>query len=270
MNVTRTDSRLPDLLTVTMIALVVYAASDVVHEAIGHGGACIAFGGAPRVLSTVHFDCGDDTLGTLARRGVAAAGTVANFVAAAFGLVAFRLIDPQRKPRAAYCLWLFTTVNLLSGAGYFLFSGVGNFGDWADVARGSLSPFLWRPTMAAFGGTVYFVVARQAAHRLRRLVGNDHLFMTRGRRLTVPAYVAGGLLFCVAGAFNPVGPTLIAVSAAAASFGGASGLLWLTEFLRRGEGSAKPAPLERSGIWIVAGCIVAVMFVGILGPSVHF
>ena len=93
--------------------------------------------------------------------------------------------------------------------------------------------------------------------------------MKRSKVLTVPAYVAGGILFCLSGLFNPVGPILIAISAAAASFGGASGLLWLTRFMRRGERSAAPAELDRSYVWIVAGCVVSLIFVGILGPSVH-
>jgi hypothetical protein len=61
------------------------------------------------------------------------------------------------------------------------------------------------------------------------------------------------------------------ISAAAASFGGASGLLWLTEFLRRREHSAAPgAALDRSSVWIVAGCLVSLIFVAILGPGIHF
>jgi hypothetical protein len=96
--------RLPDLLTVTAIALVAYAASNVVHEGVGHGGACAALGGRPRVLSSVHFECGDEAMGAPARRGVSAAGTIANFIAGALGLIAFKTINPQQKPHAAYFL----------------------------------------------------------------------------------------------------------------------------------------------------------------------
>ena len=46
---------LPDLATVTGIALVAYAASNVLHEAVGHGGACLALGGKPLVLSSNVF-----------------------------------------------------------------------------------------------------------------------------------------------------------------------------------------------------------------------
>jgi hypothetical protein len=268
--INESDRFLPDILTVTAIALVAYAASNVLHEAVGHGGACVALGGKPNVLSSVHFDCGEDAISALAGRGVAAAGTIVNFIAGAIGLVALRATNPVRKPHFAYFLWLFTTLNLLMGAGYFLFSGVGNIGDWSDVASGTVSPFIWRPAMAALGGALYFLFARRSGQRLGALVGSDDLSMRRSRRLSVPPYVAGGLLFCVSGLFNPVGPVLIAISAAAASFGGASGLLWLTQFTRGSARSAEPAELKRSYAWIVAGCAAAVIFLGILGPGIHF
>src|SRR5579862_9124776 len=89
---------LPDLATVTAIALVAYAASNVLHEAVGHGGACVALGGKPLVLSSVHFECGEQAMSALALRGVAAGGTVANFTAGAFALVVFKTANPVHKP----------------------------------------------------------------------------------------------------------------------------------------------------------------------------
>jgi hypothetical protein len=266
----QSGSSLPDFPTVIAIALVAYAASNVLHEAAGHGGACLVLGGKPLVLSSVHFECGEQAMSALALRGVSAGGTIVNFIAGAVALVVFKTVNPLHKPHAAYFLWLFTTLNLLSGAGYFLFSGVGGIGDWAEVARNTMSPLVWRPAMAVFGGALYFLLARQSAQWLRSLVGSDELSMRRSKLLTVPAYFAGGLLYCLSGLFNPVGPVLIAISAAAASFGGASGLLWLTKFLGRGEHSAAPAELDRSYVWIVAGCVVSLVFVAILGPSIHF
>ena len=94
--------------------------------------------------------------------------------------------------------------------------------------------------------------------------------MKRGKALTIPAYFAGGLLFCLSGLFNPVGPILIAISAAAASFGGASGLLWLTQFLRGDEPAREPARLNRSYGWIVCGTVVSLIFIFVLGRGVHF
>ena len=214
---------LPDLPTVTAIALVAYAASNVLHEAVGHGGACLALGGKPLVLSSVHFECGEQAMSALALRGVAAAGTIVNFIVGVLALVVLKTANPLRRPHAAYFLWLFTTLNLLSGAGYFLFSGVGGIGDWADVARGAMPPLVWRPVMSVFGGALYFLLARQSAQWLRSLAGSDELSI----KMNSPSRRISQAVFSLPspGLFNPVGPILIAISAAAASFGGASRIL---------------------------------------------
>src|SRR6266851_2089146 len=121
------ESRSTDVVTVVSIAVLAYALANILHEAIGHGGACVALGGKPLVLSSVHFDCGEESISATARRLVAAAGTVVNFLAAVLSMFAMRIAG-VRRPRLAYFLWLFTTINLLMAAGYFLFSGLGNIG----------------------------------------------------------------------------------------------------------------------------------------------
>ena len=75
---------------------------------------------------------------------------------------------------------------------------------------------------------------------------------------------------CGAGALNPVGPLLILVSAAASSFGGHSGLAWMWTLLQgRGVPSSELQlpEIERSRGWMVAAAILAVAFVGGLGPG---
>lgn len=63
------------------------------------------------------------------------------------------------------------------------------------------------------------------------------------------------------------------VSAAAASFGGASGLAWMAQLLRN-ERRFPPHPdpalaLPRGAAWIAAGAVVAALFVLVLGPGVR-
>ena len=262
----REDDR-PDSLTVIGIALLAYAVANFLHEGVGHGGACVLLGGEPEVLSSVHFEC---DAGAATMRGVAAAGTIVNFVIGALALVALHSIRVKESPHRYYFTWLFATLNLLMGAGYFLFSGAGDIGDWAVVAEGSAPAWLWRPAMAVFGAALYFWLARQSARALRQLTGGDEHGAARGRRLALPAYFAGGLLYCVSGLMNPVGPILIAVSAAAASFGGASGLLWLTALLRHFDGPAEAVRLDRRRGWIAAGLVAAALFIGLLGPAIEF
>jgi len=64
----------PDLLTVAAVAIAATVIADFIHEGLGHGGMCIATGGQPLALSTVHFECSTDT------RLVAAGGTLANLI----------------------------------------------------------------------------------------------------------------------------------------------------------------------------------------------
>src|SRR5258708_35001186 len=51
----------PDLLTIAAITIAATVIADFIHEGLGHGGMCVASGGRPLVLSTVHFECSADT-----------------------------------------------------------------------------------------------------------------------------------------------------------------------------------------------------------------
>jgi hypothetical protein len=76
-------------------------------------------------------------------------------------------------------------------------------------------------------------------------------------------YLAAGILSCSAGALNPVGPVSILISAAAASFGGHSGLAWMPSLLRgpRIPISAFQMPeIERSQGWIIVAALLAIVF----------
>src|ERR1700736_4500391 len=63
------------------IGILAYMLGNVLHEGIGHGGACLLVGAKPLVLSSVHFECSLDS------RLVMAGGTLANLLAAAVFLV---------------------------------------------------------------------------------------------------------------------------------------------------------------------------------------
>ncbi len=80
---------------------------------------------------------------------------------------------------------------------------------------------------------------------------------------------------CVAGALNPQGMVLILISAAASTFGGTSGLMWTTNWLKRGTlipcgPQADPMPIQRSWPLIVTAGAVALAFIAVLGPSIRF
>jgi len=256
----------PDLLTIIAIAITATVITDFIHEGLGHGGICVATGGQPLVLSTVHFECSSDT------RLVAAGGTLANLISAAFFLGAARGVSRISSWR--YFFWLLMTFNLFDAGGYLLFSGIGNFGDWAMVVAGWQPTWIWRVVLIALGtGTYFLLFVPLCLRELRPFLGTDaQIRVRRARQLTLAPYLTAGILSCIAGALNPVGPLLILVSAAAASFGGKSALAWMWTLLRGpriSSGEMQMPEIERNWAWMAAAVILSVLFIGGLGPGVR-
>ena len=257
----------PDLWTVAAIAIVATVIADVIHEGLGHGGMCVATGGRPLALSTVHFDCSADT------RLVAAGGTLANLIFGALFWVAARAVKQSASWR--YFFWLLMTFNLFEAGGYFLFSGIGNIGDWAAVVAGWQPAWAWRLGLTALGAVTYFLLFVPLCLReLRPFLGTDsNTRVRRARQFTLVPYFTSGILACAAGALNPVGPLLILISAAAASFGGHSGLAWMSNLLygsRIPSSQSQVPEIERSAGWLLAAVILAIAFIAALGPGVKF
>lgn len=257
-----------DFWTVVAITAIVHALGSLLHEGLGHGGACLATGAHPVSLTSVYFDCSRNN------RWVSAGGTLVNFAA---GFLCWLLLRRSREssPRLRFFLWLLMTLNLLDGAGYFLFSGVGNIGDWADVIRGLQPTWAWHAGLAVFGAALYFLLVCVAGRELLRFLPAGEDRWRAARRLTLLPYVAGGIISCIAGSFNPQGMIFVAISAAAASFGGASGLAWMSWFMARSPrwfpSSSEPfRPLTRSRGWIIAGCVVGTLLIFGLGRGVKF
>jgi hypothetical protein len=219
------------------------------------------------VLSTVHFECSADT------RLVAAGGTLANLIFGGLFWIASRAVKQTASWR--YFFWLLMTFNLFHAGGYFLFSGIGNIGDWAAVVAGWQPEWAWRVGLVALGTVTYFILFVPLALReLRPFLGkNTEIRVRRARQFTLVPYLAAGILSCAAGALNPVGPLLILISAAAASFGGNSGLAWMWNLLRspRIASSGFQMPeVERSRGWMIAAVVLAIVFIVGLGPGLKF
>jgi hypothetical protein len=257
-----------DALTIVGIAIITYVFATMLHEGLGHGGACLLVGGKPIMVSTVSMDCSADS------RLVVAGGSIVNIVV---GAVCFALgrITSRTFPRLKYFLWLSMAVNLFTPAGYFLFSGIGGFGDWAMFIRGLGPQWAWRIGLTVFGAAAYMGVAWLSLMELRPLVGSDQKERyVRAVKLTKLPYFAGGILACIAGALNPDGFLLVALSAAASTFGGTSGLLWTIDWLKGNRiplgSEPEPVPIRRSWPWIATAVVLALVFIVVLGPGVRF
>jgi hypothetical protein len=143
------------------------------------------------------------------------------------------------------------------------------------VVAGWQPAFAWRVGLIALGAATYFLLFVPLCLRelLPFLGRNGEISVRRVGRLMLASYLTEGILSCIAGALNPVGPLLILVSAAAASFGGKSGLVWMWTLLRGQHipsSELQMPEIERRQGWMVAALILAIAFIAGLRPGVKF
>jgi hypothetical protein len=262
----------PPLLTVGAVAILAYVIANVLHEGVGHAGACLALGCEPVTLTTAYFEGDSSGLDPAAPRLISAAGTLVNLTAGGIFLKLHRRLR-QAPGTLRYFLWLSFTVNLLVATGYPLFSGALGVGDWMRVVEGWGEVGLWRLGLAAAGLLLYAGAVWVSLRELSRLVGpRNSDRVGRGVRLTVPAYLIGSLASTLGALLNPAGAAFVLTSAAA-HFGGTSGLAWMAQVLHsKGLSSESPAPvrIEQSWPWIIAAAAALLVHVAILGPGVRW
>jgi len=253
----------PSLLTVSAIGALACVAADMVHEALGHGTAAWLTGDRILSLSTVAIQ------NATASRFVSAAGTSANCVVGILSLLAARRV--QRLTSWAYFLWIFGAYNVLN-SGYLVTSAVLNSGDWANVIAGISPPWLWRCVLGIAGAMLYVLAIRFAAMSMADLVNRGEVAMADLQRLILPAYLAGGTVMTIASVFNPISPSLILLSGAGASFGLNAGLLFLPNMVVANERclTQVTCPMPFSLSWFALGIVVSALFIGVLGPGIHF
>ena len=262
-----------DLLTVAAIAVIAYAVANLLHEGVGHGGACLLVGGAPRLLTSVSFACDTGALPPIASKLVSASGTIMNLIAGGIAALLYAR-GVGHSTAARFFLWLFATVNLMQGFGYFLFSAVGRIGDWAAVMSEVRPEWAWRIVLAVGGFALYWLTTARAMSALARFIGGEPGDRYPiGLRFALTSYGAGALLYCISGALNPHGLLLLAVSAAAASLGGTSGLAWGPQLLR-GQREASPADVPPARIprdmrLLVVALLIGLTFIFLLGPGIR-
>src|SRR5580700_3714226 len=146
----------PTLIAISALACIL---QDVLHEGLGHGVTAWLSGAHKVTMSTVAMQSDIET------RWISANGTLVNLLfAAIFWLL---LLKPQRySPAVRYFLVLALAGNLFTGTGYFFFSGVANFGDWAAVIHGLEPYWMWRLGLVVLGLVTYFVSMLQVGAQL--------------------------------------------------------------------------------------------------------
>jgi hypothetical protein len=255
-------SRTDDRLTVTAVSLLACILQDVLHEGLGHGVTAWLSGAHRMTISTVAMQSDIST------RWIAASGTLVNLL---FAAIFWLLLRKPRShtPATLYFLVLAMAGNLFTGTGYFLFSGIANFGDWAAVIQGWQPHWMWRLGMVLLGAASYFASVLLVASILKHFYGKDD-GSRRLRLLSWTPYFADGILAAVAGLLNPVGWFYIVASALPSTLGANAGLLSLPGIVRRrGNSDEEPlGPIPRSPAWIATAAIASLLFIFVLGRGI--
>src|SRR5439155_645388 len=105
-----------DVATVIAVSALAFIVSNLLHEGLGHGGACLLVGGKPLSLTAVYFDNDPVGLSDIRSRLIAAGGPIVNLLTGLAGLLALRRMKGVPGP-SRYFLWLVTTLGLFMATG---------------------------------------------------------------------------------------------------------------------------------------------------------
>lgn len=265
------------------LGMLAYIASIMTHEALGHGGYCLAAGGHNTMLTGWWETCRFPGTAPL---GIKAAGPALQFGA---GLMAWGLLHlvSRKANRLRFLLWLYMTFSLLISSGYVAFSGVTGLGDAAEIIARLHPAVAWRGGLFLVGGVLYFLSMRATAFELKRWAGFDDQNGRLFRLVWIP-YLSAGLLACCTGVLTQVmGTTGLAVAAPAmnqamgrgsalalaalSSLGAGAGMFGLPNM--QGElVSREVSPafyLTWSAAWSLVALIVTMAFLIFIGPGLR-
>ena len=246
-----------DLMTVVAIAALAACTSDLAHEVLGHGSACLASGGHISLLNNAFFTC------TTSGRFIALAGPTGNLIVGLLAFTALGAISPRRTILRLYAL-LVMAFSLFWEAGYLIEAMLIDSGDsvyawreWMDRE----TPVV-RITLAGAGVLAYLAFWRMLRFRASFLASTAG----RARNVLRPAWCAGVTLMIASAALyapDRSGAMRDATLSIAASFP----LLFTAP---RPVPESETMPLIRQDFRVMAlGAIAALVFAGTLGRGVY-
>ena len=253
--------------TIVGLALLLLPLLTMGHELLGHAVTCLATGHQPSQLAAYYVEC--PGTGTVSRRLVATAGTGVDVMLALLAYLAWRKV---RRPIPRLICWIVFTVKGMVAAGYWMFSGVTNLGDWGPALGGGIGPlpwpWVWRAVMFAVGLCVYIGVVRLAIGMMTTMLGGGTQAQAIKRRIAMTIYLVGGISALLVSLFNPLGMVITLTSAIAASFGGTAGLFNVA-YSRPCDEPARDFVIGAHYGILVAGVLMTVSFAAVLGPTVY-
>jgi hypothetical protein len=254
-----------DRLTVIAVSALACILQDVLHEGLGHGATAWLSGARSISVSTVAMHCDIET------RWISANGTVANLLfAAIFWLLMLRA--QRYKPITRYFLVLAMAGNLFTGTGYFLFSGVFNFGDWAAVIQGWRPHWIWQLGLVVLGVASYYASMLVVRAALESFRSDENPRRFRG--LCWTPYFTDGILAGLGGLLNPIGLFYVIASALPSTLGANAGLMSLPSMMRQSgrnfslSRKEQVGPISRSPAWIATAAAASLLFIFVLGRGI--
>lgn len=256
-----------DLWTLVGLVLLLLPLLTMAHELLGHAFACVASGHRPSELGAYYVEC--PGTGPWSRRIVSMAGTGVDVLLALLALVAWHHVT---RPLPRLVWWIVFTVKGMVAAGYWMFSGVSNLGDWGPAAGGGIGPlpwpWMWRALMFAVGLCIYIAVVRHAIRMLIAMVGGGEQARATKRNIAMTIYLLGGVSAVLVSLFNPLGIAITLMSAVASSFGGTAGLFNVA-YSRRCDEKPRDFVIGRHSGLVVTGVLMTIAFAAVLGPTVY-
>jgi hypothetical protein len=201
-------------------------------------------------------------------RWISANGPLMNLLFAAIFWLA--LLRPRRyRPATRYFLVLAMAGNLFTATGYFLFSGIFNFGDWVAVIRGFKPHWMWQTGLVVVGVASYYASMLVTAAKLKPFQ-SDGEGARRLRMLCWTPYFTEGILAGIGGLFNPMGLFYVIASALPSTLGANAGMLSLPGMTRRWRAAkeGQVEPIRRSAAWIATAAVSSLLFILVLGRGI--
>jgi hypothetical protein len=248
----RAARALDDRLTVLALGAIAASISTVAHEAIGHGGECLAIGGRIIRLTSAFFNCrGGDAFTPIA-------GPLGNFAAAAIAWMGFAA-TPSSRIRLKLLFLYVLGFSLFWEAGYMLYAAVKDGGDYVLFLQAIGAPGFSRWLLAVTGLGLYAAGAGLVGRAVLAFgPGAEASTAARARRLLWPAWLGGVLAAATAAAvYAPDRPG--ALHDGLLEIGGASfPFLLIPLRLWPVARPAAPAPAAARSLAVIATALVVV------------
>lgn len=264
-----------DLPTLILLSAFSFMFATALHEHAGHALACYSLGGHIKELGAFYVDCEYESLSNMGNRLVALAGPLISLIVGILGVALFNRASKSNS-QLKYFLWHFATVNLMTAAGYVLFSGMAGIGDLGTSQYGvfyqAQPEWIYRVGLAVLGLAGYYWVIRVSIRKMDDFIGGEgRERVNRAQTLSLVSYLTGGLVAALIGLLNPYGLVIVLVSSVASSMGGTSGLAWMMQLLDRKKNTGDaPFTMERSWGWIALSVTFLLAYTIVFGPTIYF